>query len=283
MLSGLNLNRFGYIMNSVAPVVTLSPGEFTQYQRLIYDVAGISMSDAKQILVQGRLASRLKSYQLKSYKQYFDLIVKEPRELQVAVDLLTTNETYFFRESKHIDFLRDNILPISKLGRPFRLWSAASSSGEEPYTLAMVLADHFKGSPWEILGSDLSSRVLEKAKIGSYPLERAENIPQDYLKTYCMKGIGKKSGTFLISSELQKHMEFTQINLVERLPDVGLFDVIFLRNVMIYFNVETKIKVINQLLKQLRPGGYFIVGHSESLHGMGINLETICPSVYQKL
>ena len=268
--------------NTMAMDVGITPGEFLQYQRLIYNIAGISLSDSKQVLVESRLAKRLKAYKLNSYKQYFDLISNKREELQVAVDLLTTNETYFFREPKHFDFLRNEILSKHELRKPFRLWSGASSSGEEAYSLGMVMADHFGNLPWEIHGSDLSSRVLEKARSGSYLIERANNIPDKYLKNYCMKGIGRKEGTFLISPTLRKNITFSQINLIESIPDIGLFDVIFLRNVMIYFDTDTKTTVMNRLLKHLQPGGYFIVGHSESLHGMGIKLKTIAPSVYQK-
>jgi len=262
--------------------VDITANEFAEYQRLIYKVAGINMSEAKQALVQGRLAKRLKHHGLTSYKAYYDLLLSRQDELQVAVDLLTTNETYFFREPKHFDYLRQQVLPSHKSGRPFRVWSAASSSGEEPYTLGMVLADHFGFAPWEVLGSDLSTRVLAKAQAGLYAMERTRDIPENYLKAYCLKGVGAQEGTFLIDPKVRQHMRFAQINLIEPLPEIGEFDVIFLRNVMIYFDNETKKTVIARLLARLRPGGWLFVGHSESLHGLVTNLSSVAPSVYIK-
>jgi len=266
----------------VAPDIEITASEFAEYQRLIYRQSGINMTEAKQALVQGRLARRLKHHGLSSYKSYLDLLLSRQDELQIAVDLLTTNETYFFREPKHFDYLRQQVLPSHRGGRTFRVWSAASSSGEEPYTLGMVLADHFGSAPWELLGSDISTRVLAKAQAGLYPMERARDIPVNYLKAYCLKGVGEQEGTFLIDARVRRHVRFAQINLIEALPEIGEFDVIFLRNVMIYFDIETKKAVIARLLARLRPGGWFFVGHSESLHGLVTNLSSVAPSVYIK-
>jgi chemotaxis protein methyltransferase CheR len=262
--------------------IDITANEFAQYRQLIYRIAGINMTDAKRALVQGRLAKRLKHYGLSSYKGYFDLLMSREDELQVAVDLLTTNETYFFREPKHFEYLRQEVLPQHSGGRPFRVWSAASSSGEEPYTLGMVLADHFAASPWEILASDISTRVLAKARSGLYEMERVRDIPVNYLKAFCLKGVGAREGSFLIEPRLRQNIRFTQINLVDPLPDTGEFDAIFLRNVMIYFDAETKKAVIARLLTRLRPGGWFFVGHSESLHGLTTALTAMAPSVYRK-
>lgn len=262
--------------------IEITADEFAHYQQLIYRISGIYMTDAKRTLVQGRLARRLKHYGLSSYQGYFEVLMSRRDELQVAVDLLTTNETYFFREPKHFDYLRLHVLPQHKGGRPFRVWSAASSSGEEPYTLGMVLAEYFHSSSWEVLGSDLSTRMLAKAQAGLYDMARAGDIPVDYLKAYCLKGTGSREGTFIIDPKLRQHTKFAQINLIESLPDVGEFDVIFLRNVMIYFDNETKKGVITRLLARLRPGGWFFVGHSESLHGLNVPLGMVAPSVYRK-
>lgn len=263
---------------------TLSDQEFKQFQSMIYDIAGISMSPAKKPLVSGRLAKRVKQHGFGSYGDYFSALMKgEGRaELQVAVDLLTTNETYFFREPKHFDFLRDRILPQHSSGKLFRVWSAASSSGQEPYSIAMTLAEGLGDKPWEIIGSDLSTRVLEKARGGHYPMEHAEDIPQPYLSRYCLKGVGAQDGTFLIERSLRSRVSFMQVNLNQQLPKLGEFDLIFLRNVMIYFDTETKRQVVRRIMALLKPGGYLLIGHSESLNGVIDALQTVMPSIYRK-
>jgi len=267
-------------MNATA----LKDGEFKQFQAWLYRAAGINLSPAKKALVAGRLFKRLKHHQLNSYGDYFQLIMghEATAELQVALDLLTTNETYFFREPKHFDFLREQVLPRAVAGKTFRLWSAASSSGEEPYSLAMTLADGLGSTPWEIIGSDISSQVLAKARSGHYPLARARTIAQPLLVKHCLKGTGRQEGTFLIERSLRERVHFMQINLNEELPKIGEFEVIFLRNVMIYFDQDTKRKVVARMLPLLKPGGYFIVSHSESLNGISDALQLITPSIYRK-
>lgn len=263
--------------------IPLSDQEFQQFQRFIFEAAGISMSPAKKALVSGRLAKRLQLHGCSSYGEYFRVIQDgATNELQVAVDLLTTNETYFFREPKHFEFLRDTILPGLPVMRPVRIWSGASSSGEEPYTIAMVLDDVLNGRPWEVFGSDISTRVLERAQSGHYVMERGRDIPADYLRRYCLKGVGPNEGTFLVTRELRSRVKFAQVNLNQPLPGMGEFDVIFLRNVMIYFNTETKRQVVARLLDSLRSGGYFIISHSESLNGVNETLQMVKPSIYRK-
>ena len=264
---------------------TLRDDEFNQFRTWLHRTAGINLSDAKKALVSGRLSKRLKHHDLTSYGDYFRLIIQstEAAELQIALDLLTTNETYFFREPKHFDFLRGQILPKVQAGKTFRLWSAASSSGEEPYSLAMTLADGLPRIPWEIIASDISSRVLEKARSGHYDMERARNIPQPLLSKHCLKGTGSQEGTFMIERSLRSRVQFMQINLNTALPKLGEFDVIFLRNVMIYFDIDTKRQVVARMLPLLKPDGYFIVSHSESLNGITDGLKLIAPSIYRKL
>lgn len=261
---------------------SLDDSEFARFQQMIFSIAGISMTSAKKALVAGRLSKRLKHHGLASYGEYFQLLSRNREEVQMAVDLLTTNETYFYREPKHFDFLHERILPTHPSGRPFRVWSAACSSGEEPYTLAMVLAEHLGEAPWEIFGSDISTRVLDTARTGLYPMERVRGLAPARLRTHCLKGIGSQEGCFMIDPALRRRVRFAQVNLNEPLPDVGEFDVIFLRNVMIYFQTETKRQVVTRLLTKLRPGGHFIVGHSESLNGLAQSLETVVPSIYRK-
>ncbi len=264
--------------------VSLEDGEFQQFQTWLYRAAGIHLTPAKKALVAGRLYKRLQHHRLHSYGDYFQLIMGQAAaaELQIALDLLTTNETYFFREPKHFDFLRDQVLPRAHPGRTLRLWSAASSSGEEAYSLAMTLAEGLGSAPWEILGSDISSRVLDKARSAHYPLARAGGIPQPLLVKYCLKGTGKQQGTFLVERSLRSRVHFRQINLNQALPAIGEFEVIFLRNLMIYFDQATKRQVVARMLPLLRPGGYFIVSHSESLNGVSDALRLVSPSIYRK-
>jgi chemotaxis protein methyltransferase CheR len=266
-----------------APRVAISDGEFQQFQRFIYETAGIALSEQKKSLVGDRLAGRVQALRLSSYAEYFRLLAsgEAPAEVQIAVDLLTTNETYFFREAPHFALLRE--LAIAARGRadPFRVWSAASSTGEEAYSIAMVLADCMAGLPWEIVGSDISARVLERARIGHYPLERARHIPETYLKRFCLKGVREQEGTLLITRELRRRVNFLQVNLNSALPQLGSFDVIFLRNVLIYFNEDTKRQVVGRLLAALKPAGHFLISHSESLHGMSLPLQRLSPSIYR--
>src|SRR5471032_1638144 len=217
------------------PVVTITEREFSQFQRFIYEAAGICMANGKQALVSGRLAKRLAHYQLESYGDYLRLLESraQPAELQVAVDLLTTNETYFFREPKHFALLRELALEARDKRQTPRVWSAASSSGEEAYSIAMVLADVLDEGPWEVLGTYISTRVLERARCGHYPLERASQMPPAYLKRFCLKGQGSETGTLLIE-------------------------------------------------RPLRPGGYFLIGHSETLNDINDTLVAVAPSIYRK-
>ena len=263
----------------------LSDQEFALFQRLIYKIAGISLSDAKKVLLAGRLMRRLKHHQLSSFGEYYQLIASEqhPEELQTMVDLLTTNETYFFREPKHFEFLRDEIIAKRTSPTTFRVWSAASSSGEEAYSIAMTLAETLPNSPWEIVGSDISTRVLAKAVAGHYSVARTEGIPPGYMRKYCLKGVRSHAGTFLIAPELRKKTNFYQINLTHPVEaDIGDFDVVFLRNVMIYFEPETKAKVVHNLLPRLKPGGHLIIGHSETLNGITDRVTAVRPTIYRK-
>jgi chemotaxis protein methyltransferase CheR len=257
--------------------------EFGNFQRFIFDAAGISLSLAKKALVSGRLAKRLQQHELGSYGAYFRLLASghAADEVQMAVDLLTTNETYFFREASHFDFLREQARAAVGRTQPFRVWSAASSTGEEAYSIAMVLADCLGDAAWEVVGSDISSRVLEGARRGHYPTERGRHITHDYLRRFCLKGIGPQDGTFLIERALRSRVRFQHVNLNTELPKLGIFDVIFLRNVMIYFNDQTKRQVVARVLGQLKPGGHFCIGHSESLNDITSALQTLAPAIYR--
>jgi chemotaxis protein methyltransferase CheR len=266
----------------------ISQGEFARFQRFIFDIAGISMSDSKKALVSGRLAKRLQHFGLPSYDAYFRLLTDGAHkdEVQLAVDLLTTNETYFFREARHFELLREaaqGARPALKAGAPFRVWSAACSSGEEPYSIAMVLADVLGAAGWEVTASDISTRVLASARAGHYPMERATHVPQDYLRRFCLKGVRDQQGTLLVERTLRERVHFRQVNLNTGLPgDLGTFDLVFLRNVMIYFNGDTKRQVVTRVLGRMKPGAHLFIGHSESLQELGDMLRPVMPSVYRK-
>ena len=260
----------------------LSDQEFRLFREMMFSHAGISMSDAKKQLVAGRLAKRLRHLELESYRVYFDRLRHDKAEMQTAVDLLTTNETYFFREPKHFNFLKEVVLPEMRQQANIRIWSAACSSGEEPYTLAMVLSEVLGNRRWEIVASDLSTRVLEHARQGRYTMEDANGIPPGLLGKYCLKGVGSQEGVFMIKQDLRARIDFRQINLNATMPDIGIFDVIFLRNVMIYFDLDTKRQVVQRLLPLLRPGGYFMLSHSENLNGVNNVLKSVRPSIYRK-
>ncbi len=262
--------------------VILSDAEFQQFRTLIHQIAGISLSDAKKQLVSARLAKRLPVFKLTTYGAYYKVLMKDATELQVAVDMLTTNETYFFREPKHFEFLRDVALPELRGSGKLRVWSGACSTGEEPYTLAMVLADNLAGRPWEVVASDISSRVLDKARQGRYPLEGTRGIPEALLNKYCLKGVGANHGCFMVDPALASKVDFQAINLNNPLPNIGMFEVIFLRNVMIYFDNDTKVQVVKRLVSHLKPGGYFLVSHSESLNGLTDELRLVKPSIYRR-
>ncbi|MFI3135210.1 MAG: CheR family methyltransferase [Methylococcaceae bacterium] len=270
--------------NTHISITPLRAEEFDWLSRFLNARTGIILKDGKQAMVMGRLEKRLRLLNLNNYGDYFRRLGMpgEETETRLAIDLLTTNETYFFREPQHFDFLRTQLLPKHPLSKTLRIWSAASSSGEEAYTLALLLAEYLPSKQWEIIGTDISSRVLEKAREGLYQLSAAEKIPPVLLKKYCLRGRDEYEGFLLIDPILRKQVKFQHANLVEDLPELGMFDIIFLRNVMIYFEQDTKQRVIERLYSRLLPGGHFIISHSESLNGLKTPLKMLMPSVYQK-
>ncbi len=262
-------------------VQVLSDKEFGGFSRMIFDQAGIHMNPSKKPLVSGRLTKRLNHHSLDSFAEYLSLVSKDAAERQIAVDLLTTNETYFFREPQHFEFLDKVIAPELRGQSNIRIWCGASSTGEEPYTIAMTLAETLGHTRFDILASDISTRVLETARKALYPIEDAKDIPKQLRMKYCLKGVGPQQGWFLVNDLLRARIKFDQINLNAPLSGMGPFDVIFLRNVMIYFNQDTKRDVVARLIPLLRPGGYFIISHSESLHGVTDHLKMVKPSIYR--
>jgi chemotaxis protein methyltransferase CheR len=266
-------------------VLRISDSEFGQFQRFIFEAAGITLADSKKALVSGRLAKRLHACQVKTYGDYFRLLTsgESPLEVQTAVDLLTTNETYFFREPKHFQFLKREITGGSLRNVPsLRVWSAAASTGEEAYSIAMLLEDCLPSQSWEVVGSDISSRVLERARAGHYSMERTNHFPPGYMQRFCLKGREAQEGTLLVQRPLRNKLKFLQVNLNEPLPHLGAFEVIFLRNALIYFSLETKRKVVARVLNLLKPGGYLFIGHSESLIEVTDAVELLAPAIYRK-
>jgi chemotaxis protein methyltransferase CheR len=267
-------------VNSGAPGIT--DAEFAVFKQLIYDWIGIYMAETKKALVSGRLMNRLRHYQLQNFTEYLEIVrgSEYPEERQIVINLLTTNETYFFREMKHFDWLRDRAQKHTR-GEKFRVWSAACSSGQEVYSIAMILADTLGTDGWEIYASDVSERIVEKALTATYPIEQARQIPETLLKQFCLKGVNEAAGTLCIHPDLRKPIHFYHLNLIDPLPtSFGLFDVIFLRNVMIYFDRPTRQKVAESLSRLLKPEGCLVVGHAESLHGITDKLKTIRPTIY---
>jgi chemotaxis protein methyltransferase CheR len=261
----------------------LSQKSFDAVTSMFHRVSGIQLTGAKRALVTGRLQKLAMARGLKDIDQYVDLLMHggDEQELVKLVDKLTTNETYFFREPQHFERLQSMLGAHPASAGDFRVWSAASSSGEEAYSISMVLADHFGLQGWQVIGTDLSTVMVETARRGLYPIERARQMPQNDLKRWCRKGQGEYAGKLLISSELRQRVSFQCANLTKPLPDVGQFDVIFLRNVLIYFDNPGKADIVQRLLPQLKPGGLLFTGHAESIANLGLPVASVAPAVYR--
>ncbi len=256
--------------------------EFTWLRTFLRERTGIELKDGKEPMVMSRLDRRLRHLDLSSYSAYFGRLREDPAETQIAIDLLTTNETYFFREPKHFAFLRDLLVGLPWRQEPVRVWSAASSTGEEAYSIAMTLAENLRPEQsWEVVGTDISTRVVEAARRGLYPLDAAKHIEPHLLRRFCLRGREEYEGYLAIGPALRKRVSFHEANLTALPPNLGRFDVVFLRNVMIYFGTDTKRTLIGHVARILRPGGYLIVGQSESLSGIESGLRTVRPSIYR--
>lgn len=283
--------------------MSLNHAELLQIRNYVRRTAGIIIGDEKMSMVVSRLwrhVEKLGFSDFRSYLQHLHSAAGAESKTQM-LDLLTTNETYFFREPAHFKLLREQILPQlaqRENAQPApRVWCAAASSGEEPYSLAMVLAEKFGLQGWQLLATDISSNVLEKASRGMYRMERIENMPADYMKRYCRRGIDQYDGWFMIDRCMRARVTFAQHNLLQKpafelLSSVqvsvqghpatdNLFDVIFLRNVLIYFDMPTKQRVLENLVSVLRPGGWLITGHCESLNGLSLPLQQQSPSIHR--
>lgn len=259
---------------------------FRKFRTLIFERAGISMNDAKRALVAGRLRKRLVVLNLKSYDDYYSYLKKDEKnntgELQCFTDLLTTNETWFFREAGHFEFMRQ-ILSQRDRSQAVEIWSAACSSGEEPYSIAMTMAEVYGlNRPWHVLATDISGRVLTKARKGIYDNSKIRGLSDNLMRRYMLKGVKQNEGYVAVVPELKKKISFKSYNLISSTLPTSKFDFIYCRNVLIYFNQAHKQKVVERLVSCLKPGGYLLPGHAESLHGFTASLRLVEPSIYQK-
>jgi chemotaxis protein methyltransferase CheR len=272
--------------------LAVSDRDFQRFQALIHREAGIWLAPVKKALLVGRLARRLRELGIPSYAAYYERVIEDEAERIRMLDAICTNETHFFREPKHFEFLTERIFPAwraeaeeGRRPRRIRIWSAACSTGEEPYTLAMVLLSAFPaGWDLEILASDLSTKVLDRASAGLWPLEKSKEIPDSYLKAYMLRGFGAQEGLMKAGPEIRALIKFTRVNLVgDGWPGGSPFDLVFCRNVLIYFERQAKIAVVERLLERLDPRGFLFLGHAESLGGFTIKARAVMPTVYQSV
>ena len=264
--------------------IILKENEFTTIQKIIFQEVGIDLQASKKLLVQSRLLKRLLHYKLDNYIDYIRLVQINAQERIEMINLITTNETYFFREIEHFEFLQKTVLPNHPFKKKFRFWSAAASVGAEAYSAAMLIDQNMAKSDWEVVGTDINTEVIQKARVGLYPEKWAEKIPQELKQQYCLRGKGKHAGQFLIDRILIENMEFKKGNLMQYNSEVGMFDVIFLRNVLIYFDDETKQHVVDNVVRNLHVGGYFVISLTENLNMLELpQLESVATSIYKKI
>jgi chemotaxis protein methyltransferase CheR len=271
----------------------MSDHEFSLYRKLVYSRAGICLTPPKKALLEARLGRRLRELGMESLLAYYNYVTADLTggEMVRLLDRVSTNETHFFREPKQFEWLEQELLPSwiaeTKTGlRPprVRVWSAGCSTGEEPYSLAMLFLDLLPVSlGWEIeiLGTDLSSRVLETAQKAVWPIAKAPEIPEKYLKQFMLKGTGSQAAHMKAGPEIRSKVCFQRVNLHDEHYAVsGTFDLIFCRNVLIYFDAESRARVIHRLLNHLAKPGYLFVGHAESLNGTCEQLRHVVPTIY---
>ncbi len=268
-------------------MTALHDNTFRAIAELMHSSIGLSFAAHKKPLVASRLAPRLQRLGISGYEDYLALIAgnDDQGEFQVAVDLLTTNETYFFREPAHFDLLEQELARHRR--DSLRVWSAASSFGDEAYSTAMLLADMQTqgriGDDWSILGTDISDRVLRSASQAIYPQERLRNVSPERLKRYCWRGEGEAEGLSQIQPKLREHVRFGQLNLCVPIDNIGPFDAVFLRNVLIYFDPPTKAEVVDRVLTQLRPDGILFLGTAEGRVPCRTPLKVLAPGAFRKV
>jgi chemotaxis protein methyltransferase CheR len=272
----------------------LTNADFDRVRGLVYQESGIHLSSDKKTMVEIRLRRRLRTLNIASFGEYCDRVFTasgREEELISLIDVVTTNKTDFFREAAHFDYLVARALPdlAARYGsrRTSLIWSAGCSTGEEPYTLAMVLSEYGRLNPefqFRVLATDISTAVLEKAQMGIFRLESVRPVRQDLRKKYFMRSRNPESGLVRVVPELRARVDFRRLNFMD--GDFGLTEapeVIFCRNVIIYFDRPTQVRLLTKLAGQLAPGGYFFAGHSESLQGMDLPLAPVAPAAYRKI
>lgn len=272
---------------------TLSNGDFSRLSQFIYDELGIKMPIAKKTMLEARLQKRLRILGIGSFHVYCDYLFSSEgieNEMVQMIDLVTTNKTDFFREPDHFDYLQQNVLPdwVNRHpGKKLVVWSAGCSTGEEPYTLAMVLSQFADSSPgfnYQILATDISTRVLEKARLAVYDEERVIPVPMTLKKKYLLRSKDKSCQRVRIVPELREKVRFRRLNFMD--GDFAMrepLDIIFCRNVVIYFDRPTQEKLLNHFYAHMAPGAYIFMGHSETLSGLDVPLTMVHPTVYRKL
>ena len=267
---------------------SITADEFHRFRALIYNESGISLSDQKQTLLVSRLSRRLHDLSLATFSEYYKKVTHASggEEFTRMLDLISTNKTDFFREPKHFEFLRDRILPELDSAKRIRVWSSACSTGEEPYSIAITLHEGVSNSAlwnFKILASDLSTRVLAKASSGLYEEDRVRDVPPDIVKRHFLRGRGANAGVLKVKPHLAEAIRFRRLNLMdEEFPIKTPLDLIFCRNVMIYFDRPTQERLVNNFHRYLKPGGYLFIGHSESLQPGAHPFEPLAPTIYRK-
>lgn len=259
----------------------ITQNQFDQISRTVYDFCGIKLTKEKHTLVNSRLTKRLTALRLNDFDEYLKLVEKDEKEFSQMIDSLTTNKTDFFREIQHFQFLQKEILPNLR-ARRLRIWSAACSSGEEPYSISILLHEALSGiRNWDIkiLATDISSRILEKAQKAEYNEEQIAGVSPSLQQKYFTK---TPSGNYQVQDSVKNLVRFARLNLMGEWKMQGPFDVIFCRNVMIYFDKTTQGNLVNRFYHLLPAGGYLFIGHSESLNGINHNYRYIQPAVYLK-
>ena len=269
-------------------LIPLSDREFRGFRDIIYRATGIHIAEHKRELLTARLSRRIRSLGMHRFGEYLALVEREQPECIEMVDRVVTNETRFFREPRQFELLERSIVPRWRSeaaegtrSKQVRVWSAGCSTGQEPYSIAMTLLAHLEGWDIEILASDVSGRALRQAMAGLWPIEKSAEIPEHYLP-FMLKGVRTQSGKMLADDRVRNVIRFQRINLNDELPEVGMFDLVFCRNVLIYFDVASRTKAVHRLLTRLLPTGFLFLGHSESLLSSGLRLRSVSPSVYAR-
>ncbi|MCF8067026.1 MAG: protein-glutamate O-methyltransferase CheR [Desulfobacterales bacterium] len=270
----------------------ISDESFALFSALVYDKCGINLHSGKKELVQARLGRRLRETASRSFEDYYSFLLNKDTgsELVEMLNAISTNLTSFFREIKHFNFMESVVLKDfcdanSTTLKKFNIWSAGCSSGEEPYSLFMCINDFFEKYPKlqiNIMATDISTKVLSIAQRGVYEQARLKTVPVDRLRKYFQKGADRWAGYYRIKTKVKENITFRRFNLMDIFPFKEKYDVIFCRNVMIYFDKEIQEKVVNKYYDSLVPGGYLFIGHSESLMGTRNRFSYVKPTIYRK-